>query len=102
IAFAPTITSPSTGTIWLAGTKQNVTWVTSNVPSSIQDSTLVILLGFFANNSENLDIQHPLANSVPIMQGFAEITVPSNATLKTDYTVVVIGDSGDASKPFTI
>ncbi|KAF9221618.1 hypothetical protein BS17DRAFT_710923 [Gyrodon lividus] len=102
IAFAPTITSPCAGDIWPTSSKQNVTWLTQNVPSEIQNSSIVILLGFSANNSENLDYKHPLASNVPIMDGIVEITVPWNLTLRNDYIVVVIGDSGDASELFTI
>ncbi|KAF8133805.1 hypothetical protein EV363DRAFT_935584 [Boletus edulis] len=102
LAIAPTITSPTAGVVWPAGSKQNVTWLTNNIPPEAQNYTLAVLLGFFANDSENLDIKHPLATQVPIMQGSVIVTLPPNATYRTNYTVVVIGDSGNASPPFTI
>ncbi|KAF8842184.1 hypothetical protein BDN67DRAFT_966178 [Paxillus ammoniavirescens] len=102
IAFAPTITAPNAGDIWPTNSKQSVCWRTDNVPAQIQNTTVVILLGYSENNSENLDIQHPLASGVPIMDGTVEITVPWNATYRTDYLVALIGDSGDTSDCFTI
>jgi len=102
IAFAPTITSPSGGEVWLAGSTHNVTWLTNNVPSEAQSYTVDILLGYYENSSENLDNQSPLAIDVPIMSGSAEITLPQDLTFRDDYIIVVMGDSGDASNPFTI
>ncbi|KAH0832071.1 hypothetical protein J3R83DRAFT_12979 [Lanmaoa asiatica] len=119
LAFAPTITSPTTGTIWVAGSKQSVSWQTKNVPVEAQNYTLTILLGYLDNASENLDIrksitfrsrvrlltggsEHPLATQVPIMDGTVTITVPADATFRPNYTVAVIGDSGDVSPAFTI
>jgi len=101
IAFAPTITYPDTSTVWITNTTDHVDWLTSNVPDEAKNYTVTILLGHFANNSENLDVQHPLATQIPIMQGTATVTVPV-VTPGTNYTVVVIGDSGDTSPCFTI
>jgi len=102
IAFAPTITNPTKDTIWMAGSKQNVTWLTSNVPAEAQTYTISVLLGHFANNSENLDIKNPLATQVPIMDGTVTVTVPAGTPFGTNYTVAVLGDSGDVCPPFTI
>jgi len=102
IAFAPTITSPKGGEVWPTSSQQTVGWATDNVPSEIQDTTVIVLLGYSANDSENLDYKNPLASGVPIMDGTVQITVPQNLTLRTDYIIVLIGDSGDASNPFTI
>lgn len=104
LAFAPSITSPTAGVIWVTGTQQNVSWLTSNVPTEARNYTLTVLLGYFANNSENLDIsksitfrshrqvltggsENPLATQVPIMQGSVTVLVPSNTTYGTNYTV---------------
>jgi hypothetical protein len=101
IAFAPTITYPGTGVTWITNTTQHVDWLTNNVPAEAQNYTVTILLGYLANNSENLDIKHPLATQIPIMQGTAIVTVPDVAS-GSNYTVAVIGDSGDVCPPFTI
>lgn len=104
LAFAPTIISPSNGTVWVAGSSQNVSWKTSNVPNEARNYTLTVLLGRIANNSENLDIsksiafrshvqvltsgsEKPLASQVPIMEGTVSIIVPSNTTDGTNYIV---------------
>lgn len=55
LAFAPTITSPSGSTAWVAGTNQTVGWRTDNVPTEAQNYTLTILLGYLTSSSENLD-----------------------------------------------
>lgn len=55
LAFGPTILSPTNATIWSTGSQQQVLWLTSNVPQEAQNYTLQVVLGFLANNSENLD-----------------------------------------------
>lgn len=104
LAVTPTITSPNTGTVWLAGSSQNVTWLTYNIPAEAQNYTVTILLGYLENDSENLDIceliafrsrrqvltggsDHPLATQVPIMQGIATVEVPASTTYRTNYVV---------------
>ena len=103
IAFAPTITYPGTDIVWTTNTTQHVDWLTDNVPAEAQNYTVTILLGYLANNSENLDIsksntfrwrvhiltggsEHPLATQIPIMQGTAIVTVPV-VTPGSNYTV---------------
>lgn len=56
LAFAPSITYPCNGTVWVIGDIQHVDWRTDNVPAEAQNYTLTVLLGYLANNSENLDI----------------------------------------------
>ncbi|KAI6030919.1 hypothetical protein F5J12DRAFT_955231 [Pisolithus orientalis] len=102
LVFSPTITSPTAGIVWITNTKANVTWLTSNIPAEKQNTTGLLLLGYEANNSENLDIYHPLASQFPLAQGWVEFTVPSNLTYKNNYIVVLFGDSGNASPQFTI
>jgi len=100
--FCPTLTSPKAGDMWTAGQKYNVTWETDNIPDEKKNSTGMILLGYNYNNSENLDIKHPLGVNFLLTDGFYEVTVPSNCSLRFDYTVVLFGDSGNASPDFTI
>ncbi|KAH7908834.1 hypothetical protein BJ138DRAFT_308627 [Hygrophoropsis aurantiaca] len=102
LVFSPTLTSPKAGDMWTAGQKYNVTWETDNIPDEKKNSTGMILLGYNYNNSENLDIKHPLGVNFLLTDGFYEVTVPSNCSLRFDYTVVLFGDSGNASPDFTI
>ncbi|OCH86865.1 hypothetical protein OBBRIDRAFT_796737 [Obba rivulosa] len=101
IVFSPHITEPTAGQIWPVGTNQTVTWDTSAIPAEGANQTGLLLLGYQANDSENLDISHPLAAGFPISAGEINITVP-NVTMRTDYIVVLFGDSGNVSPQFTI
>lgn len=62
LAVAPTITSPTGDSIWPAGSSQDVSWLTDNIPAEAQSYTVTILLGYFANNSENLDIRKSITS----------------------------------------
>ncbi|EMD31385.1 hypothetical protein CERSUDRAFT_89078 [Gelatoporia subvermispora B] len=101
IVFSPHITGPTAGQLWPVGTNQTVTWDTSSIPAEGQNQTGLLLLGYQENDSENLDISHPLAVGFPISAGEVNITVP-NVTMRTDYIVVLFGDSGNVSPQFTI
>ncbi|KAH7926485.1 hypothetical protein BV22DRAFT_1104302 [Leucogyrophana mollusca] len=97
----PPITSPTASTIWHVGDKQTVTWSTANLPANLTTPTGTLLLGFIANNSENLMTNSPLATGFLYTDGQAQITVPSVPT-RENYIVVLLGDSGNASPQFTI
>ncbi|KAG6829467.1 hypothetical protein H0H92_004429 [Tricholoma furcatifolium] len=88
IAFNPRITFPTTGMTWVPGTTHNVTWDTTNIPCERLDSTGVILLGYNGTYSENLDIDHPLASSFSIQQGYVPVTLPKNTKHRDDYFIV--------------
>ncbi|KAL6302859.1 hypothetical protein BKA93DRAFT_381266 [Sparassis latifolia] len=98
---SPQITYPTTGAVWIPFTNQTVTWDTSNIAPADANNTGLLLLGYNEANSEHLDIQYPLATQFPIGAGSVDIVVP-NVTLRTDYIVVLFGDSGNASPEFTI
>jgi len=100
--FSPTITSPTAAVVWQAGTTHNVTWATSNIPADKQNSTGLILLGHIANNSENLNITHPLASGFLLNKGFVPVTIPVDTVPRDDYVVVLFGDSGNTSPEFSI
>ncbi|KAG2361696.1 hypothetical protein BDR07DRAFT_1408900 [Suillus spraguei] len=102
LAWSPTILCPSQLTTWPRNSTQTVTWVTSNIPAEKRNSTGLLLLGYMENNSENLDIQHPLAVDFAITDGQVTINVPANATVRNDAIVVLFGDSGNASPQFKI
>lgn len=106
LAFAPSIITPNNQSVWVVGSSNNnVSWRTDNVPPQAQNYTLVVLLGQFANNSENLNTSksstfgprvqaltagsaNPLASGVPIMAGSVSVTIPSGTPPGNNYTVV--------------
>ena len=52
----PRINTPTTGTVWPTGSKQNITWDTAGIPENALDTNGVVYLGHIENDSENLDI----------------------------------------------
>ncbi|KAA1469741.1 hypothetical protein DENSPDRAFT_640884 [Dentipellis sp. KUC8613] len=99
IVVDPPITSPTASTVWTVGDKVNVTWDASIVPSG--NFTGKLVLGAQTSDSENLQLDNPLADAFDLHSGTVEITVP-NVASGTNYIVVLFGDSGNASPQFTI
>ncbi|KAI0044103.1 hypothetical protein FA95DRAFT_1562597 [Auriscalpium vulgare] len=97
----PHITSPTAQTIWNVGDKVTVTWDTSEIPPASSNSSGMLLLGFQTSDSENLDLDHPLADGFKLVDGSVSFNVPDVAP-KTNYIVVLFGDSGNASPQFSI
>ncbi|PCH40207.1 hypothetical protein WOLCODRAFT_68060 [Wolfiporia cocos MD-104 SS10] len=101
IFWSADITSPTFLTTWKVGSNVSVTWDASKVPQTRQNASGMILLGYQTKDSENLDVQTPLASGFPIVDGQVTLTVP-NVTERHDYIVVLFGDSGNASPIFSI
>ncbi|KAF8919068.1 hypothetical protein CPB85DRAFT_1373676 [Mucidula mucida] len=101
--YNPPIITPNADTVWGAGSIQTVTWDTTNLPpdSQLTNPNGKIVLGFLANNSENLMLANPLAQDFKLSDGQVEITVPS-VEFRDDYIIVLFGDSGNVSPEFTI
>ncbi|KAI0720567.1 hypothetical protein C8T65DRAFT_735896 [Cerioporus squamosus] len=95
--FVPPVKSPKAGDVWAVGSKQNVTWDTSDAPEHITNNKGTIVLA----KAGRMDINHPLASNFSILDGWYEITVPS-VPAGTDYAIVLFGDSGNDSGEFTI
>ncbi|KAI0754879.1 hypothetical protein C8Q80DRAFT_1216678 [Daedaleopsis nitida] len=95
--FVPPVTSPSTGTVWVVGSQQNVTWDISNAPAQITNPNGQVVLA----KGGLLDIDHPLATNFSIMDGSVPVTVP-DVEPGVDYTIVLFGDSGNDSGVFSI
>ncbi|KAF9071207.1 hypothetical protein BDP27DRAFT_535018 [Rhodocollybia butyracea] len=95
--FDPPITSPTASTVWQVGQTVTVTWDTTNLPppSQLTDPNGMVVLGFMANasDSEHLMLNPPLAQNFPLSDGNVSFVVPSVVT-RTDYIVVLFGDSG--------
>ncbi|KAI0087894.1 hypothetical protein BDY19DRAFT_229775 [Irpex rosettiformis] len=96
--FVPPITSPTAGTVWTIGSRQNVTWSLDNVPAQITNPKGVIVL---AKDGLLIGLDNPLAQDFDITLGRFEITVPVVAPAD-DYALVLFGDSGNISPNFTI
>ncbi|KIK57146.1 hypothetical protein GYMLUDRAFT_46378 [Collybiopsis luxurians FD-317 M1] len=100
----PPITSPTASTVWHSGETVTVTWDTSNInASTLTNPNGEVVLGWMANptDSEHLMLNPPLAQNFPLIAGNVTFTVPSVVT-RTNYIVVLFGDSGNISPTFTI
>ncbi|KAK0503970.1 hypothetical protein EDD18DRAFT_1131565 [Armillaria luteobubalina] len=102
MVWSPAITSPTSSTNWYTGTFHNVTWETDGMPEEVKNTTGLLLLGHQSNGSENLDINHPLANKFLLSQGWVLCTMPNDTEPRSDYMVVLFGDSGNTSPPFNV
>ncbi|KAG6377238.1 hypothetical protein JVT61DRAFT_1292 [Boletus reticuloceps] len=97
----PPITSPTASTIWHVGQTQTVTWNSTGLPVNQTNPIGMLVLGYLFNNSEHLMLNSPLATNLNYSVGQAQITVP-NVPTRSDYIIVLFGDSGNASPEFTI
>ncbi|KAK0244130.1 hypothetical protein EDD85DRAFT_945452 [Armillaria nabsnona] len=101
--ISPPITSPTAGAVWTVGQTITVTWNTTVIPPASQVTNPIgkIVLGHQANNSLNLELDHPLASNFQLTDGQVDITVP-DVEPRDDYIIVLFGDSGNTSPEFTI
>ncbi|KAH9000442.1 hypothetical protein EDB92DRAFT_1763897, partial [Lactarius akahatsu] len=99
IVVSPQITCPKASTTWNEGDKVTVTWDTSGIPRT-SNFTGQLLLGCVTGDSENLDIDRPLAQDFFLNEGSVQIVVP-NVPDGSHYIVVLFGDSGNAIPHFT-
>ncbi|KAG7440826.1 uncharacterized protein BT62DRAFT_561796 [Guyanagaster necrorhizus] len=87
--ISPPITSPTSGDVWTVGQTVTVTWNTTDIPAASQITNPIgmIVLGYQANNSLNLDIDNPLASNFELTDGQVNITVP-DVEPRDDYIIV--------------
>ncbi|KAL0953235.1 hypothetical protein HGRIS_004488 [Hohenbuehelia grisea] len=94
--YAPPITYPSAGAVWVVGETYQVTWDASTPPRQITNphGTLILRKG---------DLATPLilAKGFNITDGETTITCPWVVD-SDDYSLVLMGDSGNWSEQFTI
>ncbi|TFK69529.1 hypothetical protein BDN72DRAFT_897202 [Pluteus cervinus] len=102
IVCNPHITSPKKYAKWAMGSTHNVTWDIINIPPEKISSRGVLLLGHGSRSNENLNISHPLATDFPINHGWVSVTVPHGIEPRSDYMIVLFGDSGNVSPPFHV
>lgn len=101
--YNPEITFPTKGITWHAGHKVNVTWNTSSLPQKeIKEMQGTVILGHQKKNEVSEHLSKTLAKNFPLSSGNISFTLPANLTTRHDYIIVLMGDSGNASPPFTI
>ncbi|EPT05155.1 hypothetical protein FOMPIDRAFT_43002 [Fomitopsis schrenkii] len=101
ILWSADITSPHFLSIWEAGSTQTISWIVNKVPQTGPTAQGKALLGYAENDSENLDLDNPLATGFLIGDGNVTFTVP-DVPYRSDYIVVLFGNSGNSSPTFTI
>ncbi|PWN22913.1 hypothetical protein BCV69DRAFT_296881 [Microstroma glucosiphilum] len=99
------ITYPTKKTKWTAGEDVKVTWDPSCVKKAKYSKyTGQVLLGYkvAGKSSYHLRSNHPLADDFLLKNGSVDFTLPANLTTRSEYFVVLMGDSGNRSPMFTI
>ncbi|KAJ7097172.1 hypothetical protein B0H15DRAFT_825052 [Mycena belliarum] len=94
--FVPPVLEPTAGTVWVVGQPELVSWDTSSAPVNITNKVGRIML-----RKGGLTTSVTLADNFDILIGQITVTVPSVED-GDDYEVVLFGDSGNFSPPFTI
>ncbi|KAF9528986.1 hypothetical protein CPB83DRAFT_853559 [Crepidotus variabilis] len=94
--FVPPITSPNANTTWISGQTTMITWDTSNHPVNITNKVGLIFLRKGPSMTPLI-----LAEKFDILLGSIPIQVP-NVVEANDYAIVLFGDSGNISPPFSI
>jgi len=102
--IAPPITYPIAGVVWIAGSEQTVTWDTSVIPTgegSVTNPIGELVLGWLDSTGENLQLNDPIKQNIPLVDGETAITVP-DVPEQDNYILCLLGDSGNISGMFTI
>ncbi|KAJ7585080.1 hypothetical protein C8J56DRAFT_949812 [Mycena floridula] len=96
--WVPKITSPVAGTVWVIGTRVNVTWSLDNEPANVSNGGQILLRkAGQVTSGGSLTPEFDLKAA----DGFFELTVP-DVTPDSDYEIILFGDSGNISEDFTI
>lgn len=101
--YNPKITNPTVRTTWVVGSEVTVTWDVSGIPEDHRNMKSRVVLGWIEPGKldEHLDLEHPLAQDFTLAQGQVTFAVP-RVQPRDNYIVVVFGDSGNHSPPFSI
>ncbi|GLB37439.1 hypothetical protein LshimejAT787_0404900 [Lyophyllum shimeji] len=94
--YVPPVLAPAEGDVWVVGQNQTVTWQVKQPPPHITNPIGRIML---RKGEQTLNVT--LADNFDILSGTISVTVP-NVGPGDDYRVVLFGDSGNWSPPFTI
>ncbi|KAI9569680.1 hypothetical protein HD554DRAFT_2171123 [Boletus coccyginus] len=95
--WVPQILSPDASTIWAAGGTYTVLWDTSSEPAQVTNSEGLVYLRINGATQST-----PLAQGFPLTDGHVDVTIPADTVPADDWVVVLFGDSGNWSPPFTI
>ncbi|KAJ6450593.1 hypothetical protein C8R47DRAFT_998833, partial [Mycena vitilis] len=88
--------TPTAGEVWTVGSQQNVTWDVSDPPANTTNTVGTIIL-----RKAGVTTPLILGNGFDIVDGAFEVTVP-DVLEGTDYSIILLGDSGNISPAFTI
>ncbi|KAK1228166.1 hypothetical protein PQX77_008799 [Marasmius sp. AFHP31] len=105
--WSPRIISPDASTVWRTGGKYNVTWDTSNPPQRITPGNMITLMNLNPEVVGTCDacrfeeVIRPL-DSFSLLDGFAEVIVPSSTPADDQYFVTLFGSSDNRSPHFRI
>ncbi|KAJ7677471.1 hypothetical protein B0H17DRAFT_1079256 [Mycena rosella] len=94
--YAPPILNPTADSVWKVGEVETVTWNATGIPAGV---TGMIMLGYLTPDSEHLSVT--LASGFNLTDEKVNVTVPAVVS-RTNYIVVLFGDSGNISPQFTI
>ncbi|KAJ7505130.1 hypothetical protein B0H11DRAFT_2186623 [Mycena galericulata] len=94
--YAPPITNPTSSSVWTVGEVETVTWNATGIPAGV---TGQIQLGYLTPGNEHLSVI--LASGFNLTDEKVNVTVPAVVS-RTNYIVVLFGDSGNISPTFTI
>jgi hypothetical protein len=107
IVINPKINVPNEGTQWRGGQTVTIQWDTnyfdgtSNVP--IPDGYKgTIKLGYLEGDDYNEHLFWDLATGFALNAGAQSVTLPTDLETRNGYIVVLMGNSGNASKRFRI
>lgn len=105
IVYNPPVTNPVAKQVWHAGREETVKWTVDQekIPATANNFKVTIKLGYLPKNGEGgYNLKWTLAKNIPITEEEAEVTLPKDLQTRDDYIIVVMGDSGNRSKKFTI
>ncbi|KAI7877988.1 hypothetical protein K492DRAFT_209274 [Lichtheimia hyalospora FSU 10163] len=102
--YNPEIYVPNSDTVWKAGETYTVEWSkTSKDGRTIPEGhDGMIKLGYVEEGSIDEHLYWDLAAGFPLNSGSWNVTLPDNLAARSDYIIVVFGNSGNASPKFTI
>ncbi|KAJ8475314.1 hypothetical protein ONZ45_g6158 [Pleurotus djamor] len=93
--WVPHITSPTFGDVWKSKTPVTVTWDTNAAPTQVTNPKGLILL-----RRGDSTLPFVLARGFDLADGRVDFELPD--ILEDEYQLVLFGDSGNFSPPFTI
>jgi len=97
--YVPPLLSPTAGATWKVGKTYEVIWDVSSPPKQITNPKGRLIL---AQNSQLLNLDHPLAKGFDILAGKLKVTVPKDTKPGKNYQLVLMGDSGNYGPTFSI